>query len=583
MKCLILLLLLIPSFQICAQEKAEVPRKGKITGRVLGDDGQPLEGAQVSVASSSNKDTTGWHPVITDDEGNFSIDGLKAGSYRLYANSPGLITPDFSSEIPSHHPGESATLSLVKGGVITGRVTDSLGAPVIAAPIQITRIHDLQGRRTKDNLWFAQRRKTDDKGNYRVYGLPSGKYLVSVGGKSAFGIGLPNGYESLAQIYYPSASRETATEVAVNAGEEVSGINIQFHAEKGHSISGKITGGTTEISVSSISVELRTPTTFSFIAVSSLLPGATRDFSLFGIADGEYQIQANHNDGWGPAQKDSYRSVARKITVKGGNISGVVLPLLPLSSVAGKVEFAETPEKNQCQPSRPSSIEEIAVTLRRETIGKDAESNPDLWSFGDAPNESGEIRFSNLEAARYRVMAKFPSESWYLKSVTTKLPTTKPVGTKAGTLSPLPVMVDLGKTGLSLSPGEKMKDLLVTISDGAANLKGSIVTDPKNALPARMRVFLIPAGKEFADDLLRYYEAKTKTGAFAFENLAPGKYLLLARPIAETESDEILATPTAWEGAARLPLRREAEAAKQMIELSVCQKVRDFTLSFAAK
>ena len=582
MKCLILLLFL--PFSIFAQEKpqnSEPLRKGKITGRILGDDGQPLDGASVNIGSTNNKDSRGWQPIFTDEEGNFVADGLNAGSYTLFASSPGFVMPDFSPEVKYYHLGETVTLSLVKGGVITGRVTNQLGEAVVAAPIHVTRIRDAEGRKVKENGWYGgQNRKTDDRGNYRMYGLPAGKYLVFAGGKSGYDWGPPNSFHGKASTYYPSASRENASEVTVNTGEEITGINIRFRGDAGYSISGKVTGGTDATSSSAISIDLQGLPTRSPIGVSFIYPNDTsRAFSLHGIADGEYQVIANHNEGWGQNQKDSYRSAPRKITVKGGNISGIVLNLLPLSSVEGKIELAETSEKNrpECKSSRTSLPEEIVATLRRETIGKDLESNPDSWASTDAPNDKGEVKYFNLEPARYRVTAVFPDETWYIKTVTVKSAAPKIAAAKTTS----PATIDVGKLGLSLSSGEKIKDLLISVTDGAANVKGRVITDPNKILPPRMRAYLIPAEKESSDDLLRYYEAKIKNGTFTFENLAPGKYLIIARPIPDTESDEMPATPAAWDAASRLQLRREAEAVGNLLELNSCQRVNDYSLKFS--
>ena len=584
MKSLILLLLLcLPVFAQDKPNNAEAPKKskGKITGLVLADDGQPMEGAIAYVSPTSNSNSRGWEPIVTDEEGIFVAENLSPGSYTVGANSPGFVSPENPADTKYYRPGEAVSILLVKGGVIAGRVTNALGEPVIAAPIQVVRVRDSEGRMVRETRWYAQNRNTDDKGNYRIYGLPAGKYIVSAGGKSDWEWSASASFKGTAKTYFPSSSRESATEVSVNLGEEVSGINIRYRNEKGYSISGKVFGGTNGTTNSAISVILESSSGHSSIANAYISPNDSgRTFSMHGIADGEYQISADHNQSFGQNQNDSFRSTLRKITVKSGNISGVVLTLLPLSSVEGKIELAETPEKIrplECKPSRTSLPEEIVATLRRETIGKDLESNPDYWFSTDAPNEKGEVKFLNIEPARYRVTANLPDETWYIKSVTMKSTTPKTAAVKTAA----PATINVGKQGLSLSSGEKIKDLLISVADGAAGAKGSVITDPNKILPSRMRAFLIPAEKESVEDLLRYYEVKTKNGTFNFENLAPGKYLLLTRPIPESEADEIPATPTAWDPAGRLQLRREAEAAENFLELNSCQRVNDYSLKFS--
>ena len=96
-----------------------------------------------------------------------------------------------------------------------------------------------------------------------------------------------------------------------------------------------------------------------------------------------------------------------------------------------------------------------------------------------------------------------------------------------------------------------------------------------------MRVFLVPAEKDAADDVLRYYEAVTRDTSFVLQHLAPGKYWLLARAVPEDESDEKPAKPVAWDATERAKLRQAAEAANQSIELTACQRVKDVAFKLA--
>jgi hypothetical protein len=151
-----------------------------------------------------------------------------------------------------------------------------------------------------------------------------------------------------------------------------------------------------------------------------------------------------------------------------------------------------------------------------------------------------------------------PSESWYVRSVTSA---NKPVA-------------DAGRGGLALKAGEKLTGLTVTVAEGAAVLKGRVVA----ASSARLRVHLIPAEREAAEDALRYAEAVATGGAFSFANVAPGRYYLLARPEDEIESGP--PRPPAWDAEARARLRREAEAANVAVELKPCARVSDFALRY---
>ena len=90
----------------------------------------------------------------------------------------------------------------------------------------------------------------------------------------------------------------------------------------------------------------------------------------------------------------------------------------------------------------------------------------------------------------------------------------------------------------------------------------------------------MPVERENADNTLRYAETNiAPDGAFAFANLAPGRYWLLAR-VALPDADEAESRPLAWDAKTRAQLRREAETANAALELKPCQRAADYELRF---
>jgi len=70
-------------------------------------------------------------------------------------------------------------------------------------------------------------------------------------------------------------------------------------------------------------------------------------------------------------------------------------------------------------------------------------------------------------------------------------------------------------------------------------------------------------------------------GSFAFSNIAPGRYFIVSRvePGAETGTSP---RPSAWDPTARAKLRQEAEAAKVVVDLKSCQRLKDYVLALKA-
>ena len=219
-----------------AQDPKREP-SGSITGRVtLG--GNPA--ARVTVMLTPSDRGPQQSPatrVTTDEDGRFKLNALPAGIYTVSPHTPALVVP---AETSSRQPGKSVTLgdgeevedidfSLVKGGVITGRVTDAVGRPIVEQYITLIRI-DERGQRVPTAYFNPFMFSTDDRGVYRVYGLTPGRYKVAVGDSPDSGmvrVGFGGG--TYARTFYPDANDESkAAAIEVTGGGEASGIDIKL-------------------------------------------------------------------------------------------------------------------------------------------------------------------------------------------------------------------------------------------------------------------------------------------------------------------------------------------------------------------
>lgn len=564
--------------------------RGTITGRVVNEDGAPMPNVSVNIIGiSTDLMTRNRQSVVTDDDGNFRAEKLDPGAYTINASVPGYVISadgmgDEQSQSPRYYrPGDSVTVRMVKGGVITGKVLNDSGVPVIGIPVIPVLVRDELGQPARNNSLQIQR-QTDDRGIYRIYGLPPGTYIVLAGGRDIYS-GRQNPFVAKVPTFYPSATRDTATELTLRNGEEHSNIDIRYRGERGYSISGKIIGLPDQPRASG-NVIIGTTVTLAqgdnVISNAWVNPmSGGNGYALYGVPDGEYTVQASR--GGGSGQEDILRSAPRRVTIRGGSITGVDLTLAPTASLAGTVQRESLPTEQRppaCASPHPAYPEEIV--LKAEQIAPQArKSQPGLFEEEprSSPNDKGEFKLRGLDPGRYYLTALLPGEAWYLRAITRKSAApaarSKPAAKSA--------TADVNAADISLKAGEKVSDVTMTIAEGAASLSGRVTTAADTQPPEHMNVYLIPAEKEAADDVLRYAEKRVgRDGAFSFQQLAPGRYLLLPRPQSEADKAD-RAELLSRNPAERAKLRREAEAINSAIELKPCERRTDYALTFPAK
>lgn len=210
---------------------------------------------------------------------------------------------------------------------------------------------------------------TDDRGIYRIYGLCAGTYLVYVGSSNNYFYD-DNNISSHAPVFYPSSTYDTAAEITVQTGQEMSGINIRFREFAGYKVSGTIANAKTftsgnrnwvSVSLKSANGNMETNESYS----------QERDgkfaFSFESIADGEYLVRAYAYLG---EEVGGVHSDWQKVTVKGTDVTGLNLMLTKSGSISGRVILeenkSEQKDETSCKDNRASSFEELILLLPRD-------------------------------------------------------------------------------------------------------------------------------------------------------------------------------------------------------------------------
>jgi hypothetical protein len=126
--------------------------------------------SQVSASPVSTK---------TDSEGRFAFAGVEAGDYRLEAERDGferMQTPALEIlRLTQADEKKGVQVRLAPLAAVSGRVRDKDGFPVRDAQISVLTYQYTTGGRTLVKTASAS---TNDLGEYRVFDIPHGKYIL---------------------------------------------------------------------------------------------------------------------------------------------------------------------------------------------------------------------------------------------------------------------------------------------------------------------------------------------------------------------------------------------------------------------
>jgi hypothetical protein len=264
-----------------------VARAGAITGRLVDTAGAPAYGAEVRVRRVDPGAPGGElaFAAVADDRGVYRVGGLRPGEYDVIAGEvpaaaerastyarlteteprlrawlvtipPPLRGPTRTHRVtvraegeavadvqvgvraPSGAPAVEMPWPVTGGGALAGVVTDEYGDPVAGVRVEAVRVG-----RAADAVAPAAIPAvlTDDRGAYRMFGLPSGPYVVRVSTDAIVSGAVSRADQGLAPVYFPGIpSPGWATPVAVRAGREETSIDAVLSPSLAARISGRV-------------------------------------------------------------------------------------------------------------------------------------------------------------------------------------------------------------------------------------------------------------------------------------------------------------------------------------------------------
>ena len=271
-----------------------------ITGTVQSrDSGEPVANALVEVHPLDDPEST-LGTVRSDTAGRFRLEGYPPGGYRAVVRAAGFVRQPYgarhiggSGTVVRLSAGEETELRflLTRAATISGRVRDSAAEPLPAMIVEAWRErYSEDGSR---RLERAQSGRTDDLGEYRLFGLDPDAYLISVDVPGT-PVTRPGTYPNIAPsglhapVFYPGVlDREEAVRVEVGAGQVRSGVDIRAAEARTASIRGRLVGMAleTRASVGLIPAELAGPGMARMVET-----GDDGSFVFPDIAPGSYEL-----------------------------------------------------------------------------------------------------------------------------------------------------------------------------------------------------------------------------------------------------------------------------------------------------
>ncbi|HYL10028.1 MAG TPA: carboxypeptidase-like regulatory domain-containing protein [Candidatus Acidoferrales bacterium] len=479
------------------------PAKCNIAGIVVKlSDSAPLNRAKVRLQAAEQRGKA-WI-AFTDVAGKFELKNVEPGRYTLNVSRNGFVTQEYGQKTPSDPgallslgPGQSMKdllFRMLPSAVITGRVLDEDGEPLPNVQMSALRSGYFNGQRKLAPKTFDD---TNDLGEYRLFGLPPGRYFISadyrperlvVHNSPVIFSSEKEANEGYLPAYYPSTvDMGKATPIQVGAGEEIRSIDFVLVRTRVLKIRGKVFNAITQRPGANAFVQL-TPRN-NRIAWFFFGGGATANspdgaFEISNVAPGSYWVRAHWSD-----EGKNYQS-QQAVDVGTADVEGINLVIAPGTSLSGHVTW---------DGKESLSGGELRAGLRP--------AEDMVLSVGTVKSD-GSFVLNNVSEGTYRVWVYGQSEDSYLKAA------------KYGSEEAL-------DSGITVQRGGPNGTLEVVLSPNGARIEGS-VTNADSLPAAGVWVVLVPEAARRNQEWLFKTATTDQNGRFVLRGIPPGEYKLFS-------------------------------------------------------
>jgi protocatechuate 3,4-dioxygenase beta subunit len=399
-----------------------------IRGRVFSDDGRPLAGAQVmllplndipvsrvdvgDVIDLSNPSRRPLKTTFTDETGQYELAAISPGRYRVGARQNGYLPMGFDQPrssasgrpIAIDDSLNSIDITLPHLGAITGRITDETGSPIEGAIVTVLEARFEDGRRVlvpPSGVGVP----SDDRGQYRVFGIEPGRYFVRAGpgdpGGLRFGVATGSDIPGYAPSFFPGTTvAAQAARVDVGPSGVVTGVDFPLVRTPMATVSGRLFTSDDKFSGRlQISPQSTGELTATDRAGAIIYPD--NRFEFRSVAPGDYVVSSYR--GRNGSTEGEFGAVI--VTVGRENVSDVSLITSTGSTLRGYVVFDGAPSPNPREVVLSTMPTDLDLAPRG---GELASANPDA---------DGAFALGGITGTRRLRVARSPA-GWALKSIT---------------------------------------------------------------------------------------------------------------------------------------------------------------------
>ncbi|MBC7909740.1 MAG: carboxypeptidase regulatory-like domain-containing protein [Pyrinomonadaceae bacterium] len=532
--------------------------KSVVRGRAVYDDtNRPVRRARVMLLDMSSRGTQ--RTGMTNGSGEFQFKDVPAGSYVVMVDAAGIITPvsfidledaaaekinleeirkNFDEVVVNGTNTVNVKVRARRGGAVSGRVTYADGDPAINVRVNIMRKKDGKVVRfiTNMNPSALLGIQTDDRGMYRIAGLPPGEYILSAsetidhtGEASArddyMGMGQMFGAGSLVVTYYQGTTKSgDATAIQVDAGQESNEVNISLLDRGLRTLSGTVVArhDRSPLKFARLTVASKdgasTSSPFPFAAGPNTATDEQGRFTINEIPDGSYTITveppyageemdiSSEEEGDGEEEpepaatpaptgtpKRKFTRKVQDVTINGSDITDLTITLSEGAIVSGVV----TVEGGRPLPQTETYFMLESVSGERLTDGTQQNVQPD-----------GRFTIDGLPSgAFYPNVFVAPGDKYYVKAMNA-----------GGT--------DLMQNPLVVPESANINNVRIVLSPDAATLSGRTLS-ANNTPVSGVQFALIPADPNKWRTRISYLFGNSEGNGSYSVSGAPGEYLII--------------------------------------------------------